>query len=195
MQNKTPESDAIFASEMQGVRPMAQDTHISSRRRSPDSLAKSLKRQALEKEDALEQNRLSIEYVDPVDPHDMLAYKKPGVQDGVYKNLRLAKYAIDTRLSLQQCNVREARDKLYETIVSCQERGIRVVLVQHGMGFNSKPFPALIKSYVNQWLRQLPQVLAFHSAQTRDGGYAAVYVLLQKSPAQKQENREIHSRR
>ncbi|HET8706021.1 MAG TPA: Smr/MutS family protein, partial [Pseudomonadales bacterium] len=36
----------------------------------------------------------------------------------------------------------------------------------------------ILKSSVNHWLRQLPQVLAFCSAQPKDGGLGAVYVLV-----------------
>jgi DNA-nicking Smr family endonuclease len=33
---------------------------------------------------------------------------------------------------------------------------------------------------VNRWLREVDNVLAFHSAQPADGGTGAVYVLLRK---------------
>jgi DNA-nicking Smr family endonuclease len=33
---------------------------------------------------------------------------------------------------------------------------------------------------VNRWLRAVDNVLAFHSAQAKDGGSGAVYVLLKK---------------
>jgi len=36
----------------------------------------------------------------------------------------------------------------------------------------------------------MPEVLAFHSAQKRDGGTGAVYVMLKKSDDAKQDNRE-----
>ena len=49
---------------------------------------------------------------------------------------------------------------------------------------------AKIKSYVNHWLREIPEVLAYHSAQRHHGGVGAVYVLLRKSEQKKQQNRE-----
>ncbi|EXJ09223.1 Smr domain protein [Nitrincola nitratireducens] len=39
----------------------------------------------------------------------------------------------------------------------------------------------MIKSCVNDWLQQIPQVLAFTSAQPKDGGTGAVYVLLKRN--------------
>ena len=41
---------------------------------------------------------------------------------------------------------------------------------------------ALIKSHVSHWLQQIETVMAFCSAQPKDGGTGAVYVLLKKQP-------------
>jgi DNA-nicking Smr family endonuclease len=38
-------------------------------------------------------------------------------------------------------------------------------------------------------LREIPEVLAFHSALKQNGGMGAVYVLLKKSDSEKQKNR------
>ena len=52
----------------------------------------------------------------------------------------------------------------------------------------------MLKSYVNKWLPNLPEVMAFHSAQQHHGGAGAVYVLLKKNAEKKQENGERHLR-
>jgi DNA-nicking Smr family endonuclease len=52
-----------------------------------------------------------------------------------------------------------------------------------------------MKSYVNQWLREMKMVIAFHTALKQHGGLGAVYVLLKKHPNQKQINREQHQKR
>ena len=46
------------------------------------------------------------------------------------------------------------------------------------------------KSYVNHWLRELDEVIAYHTAQPMHGGFGATYVLLKKHPQQKLINRE-----
>jgi DNA-nicking Smr family endonuclease len=48
----------------------------------------------------------------------------------------------------------------------------------------------LKKSYVNHWLRELDEVIAYHTAQPMHGGFGATYVLLKKHPQQKLINRE-----
>ncbi|GAC29679.1 hypothetical protein GPAL_2828 [Glaciecola pallidula DSM 14239 = ACAM 615] len=37
-------------------------------------------------------------------------------------------------------------------------------------GLNSEPIPAFLKSYVNQWLRKIDMVIAFHTALKQSGG-------------------------
>jgi len=140
-------------------------------------------------------NPLSLEGVKPVAPDDFLSYQQPGIQDGVFKSLRMGKYAIETRLSLKGLTVEQSRDALYQCIVKSHSKGVRTILVQHGTGEQSKPFPALKKSYLKHWLGELEEVIAYHTAQPAHGGRGATYVLLKKHPEQKLINRERNRRR
>ena len=179
-----------FLAEMADVKPIETTNTVALNNKNKETLAQKLKRRALEKEIQQDDNGLSVDKVDPVDPHDFLSYKQDGVQEGVFKNLRLGKYQIDTQLILNHLKFDEARQTLYQTLNDCHERGIRTVLIQHGIGLNSKPFPAFLKSYVNQWLKQIDIVIAYHSALKQHGGLGSVYVLLKKHPNQKLINRE-----
>ena len=172
------------------VKPMRQNDKADLH--SPQaSVAKKQKRASLHHTvRAQKLNPLSMESVTPVDPDDFLSFQQPGIQDGVFKNVRQGKYEIERRLSLKGLTLAESRDQLYSTLLNSHNRGVRMVLVQHGRGEQSKPFPALKKSYVNHWLRELEEVIAFHSAQPVHGGSGATYVLLKKHPEQKQINRE-----
>ncbi|MDF2178963.1 DNA endonuclease SmrA [Aliiglaciecola sp. CAU 1673] len=189
------DTESLFLEAMQDVRPLKQDEKVVLQGDFAPTLAQQLKRQALERHLLEDGNYLSIEKVDPVDPEDFLVFKKDGVQEGVFKKLRLGQYQIDEVLHLQAMGPEMARNQLFDTIVSAYKRGLRVLLIQHGIGKHSKPFPALIKSYVNQWLRQIPEILAFHTAQKYHGGLGATYVLLRKNPQQKLANREMHRKR
>jgi DNA-nicking Smr family endonuclease len=186
--------DLSFFEEMSDVKPITQSNRAVLTTKSPETLAQRLKREALEAEIEKDDNGLSVEKVEPLDPHDFIEYKQDGVQHGVYKNLRLGKYHIDVTLNMTHMKFDEARISLYKTIKDCHERGIRTLLVQHGLGLQSKPFPAFLKSYVNQWLRQINMVIAFHTAQKQHGGLSSVYVLLKKHPNQKIINRERNKR-
>ncbi|MCW8107565.1 DNA endonuclease SmrA [Alteromonas ponticola] len=140
-------------------------------------------------------NPLSLEAVVPVSPDDFISFQQPGIQDGVFKNLRLGKYALEHRLSLKGLTLNQSRDVLYQTVLKCHEQGMRAILIQHGKGEQSQPFPGLKKSYLNRWLRELDEVIAFHTAQPMHGGLGATYALLKKHPDQKLINRERNRRR
>jgi DNA-nicking Smr family endonuclease len=186
--------DLSFFEEMNDVTPLAKNDKANVFNKPKETLAQKLKREALIAEIERDDNGLSVDKVEPVAPHDFIQYKQDGVQEGVYKNLRLGKYQIDTTLNITNMKFDEARLTLYKTIKECHERGIRTLLLQHGLGLNSKPFPAFMKSYVNEWLKQIDMVIAFHTAQKQHGGLASVYVLLKKHPNQKLINRERNRR-
>jgi len=139
-------------------------------------------------------NPLSMESVAPVSPDEFILYQQPGIQDGVFKKLRLGKYPLENNISLKGMTLKESCDRVYQSIKQCHKRGVRALLIQHGRGENSKPFPGVKRSYVNQWLRELEEVIAFHTAQPMHGGFGATYVLLKKHPDQKLINRENNSR-
>jgi DNA-nicking Smr family endonuclease len=189
------DEDLSFFEQMQDVKPLAASNKAQLNTKSEETLAQRLKREALEKQVALDDNGLSVEYVQPVDPYDFITYKQDGIQEGVYKNLRLGKYDIDSRLVLKHLNFDDARLTIYNTLQECHERGIRCILIDHGIGLHSKPFPAFMKSYVNQWLKEMKMVIAFHTALKQHGGLGSVYVLLKKHPNQKLINREQHQKR
>jgi len=131
--------------------------------------------------------------VERVDPLAVLSYQRPGVQHGVFKNLRLGKYALDARLDLHRLTVELARKSVFQFIQDCRETDVRCALVTHGKG-EGRETPALLKSCVAHWLPQFDEVLAFHTAQKRHGSYGATYVLLKKSDKNKLETKERHAR-
>lgn len=183
-----------FMEEMGDVKPITSDDKIFSHD-TQDSLAKKARRAALTQENPEIFNPLSMENVKPVKPDDFIAYQQPGIQDGVFKNLRLGKYDIEQRISLKNLTLKECRDLLYQKLKKAHERGSRALLIQHGKGENSQPVPALKKSYVNHWLKELDWVIAWHTAQPMHGGFGATYVLLKKHPQQKLINREKHRKK
>ncbi len=181
-----------FLSEMGDVKPLKNDT--VELRDAQSSIREKLKRGIIE--DAPSQlNPLSMEGVTPVSPEDFIAYQQPGIQDGVFKNLRQGKYPLEHRIAITNMTLNEARDTLYKSVVKCHEKGMRAIVINHGKGTNSKPFPALKKSYVKHWLDELEVVIAYHTAQPFHGGMGATYVLLKKHPQQKLINRELNRKR
>lgn len=143
---------------------------------------------------AVDPNYLTLGEVKQIAPHELVSWKKDGVQEGVFKKLRLGQYPLEGHLDLHRKTVKESRDELFNFVRLAQTRGWRCVLINHGRGERS-PTPARIKSYVIAWLTQMPEVLAYHHPERRHGGAGAVYVLLRKSAAQREENRERHGQK
>ncbi|MGD1987959.1 MAG: DNA endonuclease SmrA [Pseudomonadales bacterium] len=186
--------DALFLAEMDGVAPLA-ESHLRVRAESPEapSLAQLARRQAAANT-GKDSNTLTLGEVPPVDPFDEIAFKRDGVQTGVYRKLRLGRYPQEATLDLHRMTVREAREAVWRFVHDAQRAGLRSVIITHGRGDRSET-PGRLKSYVAHWLPTLSDVLAFHSAQRHHGGYGACYVLLRKNAEKRQDNRERHARR
>ncbi len=104
---------------------------------------------------------LSIDHAPMLKPDDMLEFKRDGVQDGVYRKLRLGKYPIQARLDLHRKTLKEARSEVIQFIRQCMAMDIRTLLIVHGRGERSTP-PALMKSFVSHWLTQISEVQCAH---------------------------------
>ena len=186
--------DSVFQEAMDGVaplkegerkavaRPRAQPT-VGQLRRRRDAVAKGREEN--------DRNPRTFGEIERVNPFDVLAWKKDGVQPRVFRRLAQGKYPIEATLDLHQRTVKEARDDVFRFIRSSSRNGFRSVVIVHGRGDRSDD-PAKLKSYVAHWLVQLADVIGFHSAPRRDGGTGATFVLIRKSPSQKEENRERH---
>ncbi|MEJ2131414.1 MAG: DNA endonuclease SmrA [Gammaproteobacteria bacterium] len=187
------DEDDLFKEAMEGVEPLRSEPRNPERRARRSTPGELERRRAAEehRRERLETNFLTLGKVPQVGPYDLLEWKKDGVQDGVYRKLRLGKYEVEARLDLHRKTVKEARVEMFRFLQTCLDLGLRTLLISHGKGEKSNT-PGRLKSYVGQWLMQVPQVIAFHSAQPRHGGYGAVYALLQKSEEQRVETREKH---
>lgn len=173
------------------VEPIKHDKRVSlssSRQRDDAENVKAKKANAADF-NASETDPLDTSSMTMVAPLDVLEFKRPGVQNGVYRNLRLGKYPIEARLDLHRLTVEQARQSLFRFASDCVDHDIRSALITHGKGVGRQT-PALLKSCVAHWLPQLESVLAFHTAQKQHGSYGATYVLFRKTEREKQQNRE-----
>lgn len=195
MSRSDDEEFELFRQEMNDVTPLVGEEVADIRTAFEPTLAQKERRRAAEAEEQENVNFLSTEYVELVEPTDVIEFHRDGVQAGVYKRLKQGRYTMEASLNLHQHTLREARTAVFNFIQDCHQAGVRTALIIHGQGKHSKPHPALIKSYVNKWLPEMSPVLAFHSAQRPHGGRGAVYIMLKKNAEQKQKNREQHAKK
>lgn len=135
---------------------------------------------------------LSSTVVNEVGPYDIVSFKRPGIQDGVFRKLRLGKYSLDASLDLHRMTIEQARQAVFIFVKECVEYDLRAAILLHGKGDRDPERKAVLKSHSVHWLEQIPEVMAFHSAQARHGGVGALYILFRKSDREKSHNREIY---
>jgi DNA-nicking Smr family endonuclease len=191
----TSDDDDLFRSAMSDVAPLKMAPKPARPRAAPSAsqLARRANAEATA-QPAVDPNYLTSGQVKQLAPHELVSWKKDGVQEGVFKKLRLGKYPLDGTLDLHRKTVKEARVLVFDFVRMALAKGWRCVLINHGRGEQS-PTPARIKSYVIHWLAQMPEVLAYHHPERQHGGAGAVYVLLRKSAVSRAENRERHGQK
>lgn len=190
----------LFLQEMADVEPLKREVRVGLRVNAQAQSARDssleLRRQAAVEEAGVDRNVLTDAELPPLDPWYVLEFKRPGIQNGVFRKLKQGRYEAEARLDLHRMTVKRARGEVFEFVEESFAQGLRSIMIVHGKGESGAQREASgrLKAYVDHWLRELMQVQAFHSAQPRHGGTGAVYVLLRKSEEKKRENRLAFSK-
>lgn len=163
----------LFHEEMLDVKPIKSD-RVTHR---PKIKPKKSNIQMIE-EKVSDQKIFSTEHVP--DCEVILRFDRPGLQKPLLKQFRQGKMEVEASLDLHGYTAEQARLAMIEFMDLCQREQFKIVIIVHGKGFGSSGKLPVIKPLVNKWLRELPQVIAFSSAQPKDGGTGSVYVMLRK---------------
>ena len=190
----TDDEESLFLDEMTDVAPLKRERRVRVTPKQNDrDTSLEQRREAAVLDKTRDGNILTEDglAVTPLDPWYVLEFKRPGIQNGVFRKLKQGRYEAEARLDLHRMTVAIARKELYEFIQETYGLGIRSVMVIHGKGESKaeRERSSILKGCTDHWLRELEIVQAFHSAQPRHGGTGAVYVLLRKSEDKKRENR------
>ncbi len=167
-----------FAAQLQGVRRLAQEP-VAPVRRSPalpkaSALARRAAAEGSQADAAVPLSDLRA-LLHPVGSEAFLSWRVPTLPKRILDQLREGKLPWSEAVDLHGCTVEEARDGVLELLALARREAQRVVKVVHGKGQD-----ALLKTCVNGWLRQHPDVLAFVSAPANQGGTGAVLVLVRR---------------
>ncbi len=122
--------------------------------------------------------------LNPVASQAALSYRIATLQHKVFEDLKAGKIRWFEAVDLHGCTVEQARAAVLQVLQMAKDENQNVVKIVHGKGPE-----AILKTYVNGWLRQHRDVLAFVSAPENQGGTGAVLVLLkraEKNPKYKQ---------
>lgn len=122
--------------------------------------------------------------LNPVGSQQTLSYRIATLQHRVFEDLKAGNLRWFEAVDLHGCTVEQARAAVLQVIQMAKDENQNVIKIVHGKGPE-----AILKTYVNGWLRQHRDVLAFVSAPENQGGTGAVLVLLkrtEKNPKYKQ---------
>ncbi|MGH8556507.1 MAG: DNA endonuclease SmrA [Methylococcales bacterium] len=177
----------LFRREVGDVQPLKQSDRAGFKVAAAQTPGQLYRRRVAERE-SLAKDGLSTDFAEPLAAEDILCFKRDGVQNGVFRKLKLGVYPVDATLDLHRLSVEKARDEILRFLYECRKFDVRTALICHGKGRRSETCPA-IKSFLAKWLPSIPEIIAFHSARGFHGGTGSVYVLLKKSSTQKDTNR------
>lgn len=182
---KTVEQEALeelelFRKQMQGVQKIESGNTVQldkQRKKKPDA-------QILAKRAAatgpLETEAMALSdtqaMLNPVGSQANLSYRIATLQHKVFEDLKAGNLRWFEAVDLHGCTVEEARQAVLQIIQIAKDENQNVIKIVHGKGPE-----AILKTYVNGWLRQHRDVLAFVSAPEKQGGTGAVLVLLKRA--------------
>ena len=118
------------------------------------------------------------EYCSRIEPDSLLFEADSSLGNKVLRKFKRGQYNPEATLDLHGFTVNEAATALDNFIQRSLAKRLRTLLIIHGKGAH-----AILKTQVNYWLKDHPRVLAFCSAQPKDGGAGALYTLLKKQPS------------
>lgn len=168
------EGDALFRAAVDDVKPLA------ARKRNPGIRQPAAVPRARRKAEAeVQTGTFASDFPDiTTEPGEELTFRRDSVSMAIMRDLKRGKIPRQEALDLHGMTSTEAQTVLREFISYARSKGIRCVRVVHGKGLGSGNRGAVLKTRVNHWLRQYPEVLAFCSARAAEGGTGAIYLLL-----------------
>lgn len=172
---------SLFTQEMRGVKRISVDQADTGKPKA-DRQQLNLRRQnASVKVESVRVDGLSDQFVIDVGAEDELSWARDGVQEGQLRKLKAGQISFEGSLDLHGMNIEKARELLWDFLAEATRLEVRCVRVTHGKAARTDGRKPLLKSHVNTWLRQHPQVLGFTSCLPRHGGTGSLYVMLRRT--------------
>jgi len=176
---KVIDEQDLFRQEMASVEPLVQErSHPVANRIAPNPIIQ-------DKDKLYSFDSLYSEEFEPktIGNEEAISFQRSGVQDRLSNQLRQGQLSLDAELDMHGMTIAIAHQQLAEFIDECRQQNIRCIRIIHGKGWGSKDNKPVLKTKLNTWLQHEENVLAFCSAQIKDGGTGAVFVLLRRKKA------------
>ncbi|TEU27256.1 Smr/MutS family protein [Alkanindiges illinoisensis] len=190
---ETPDDEKLFAQAMRGVKPIKTDeTPVPAPAKPKKPSAQILARRAAAvgvDEAGMQGISDTQAMLNPVASEAVLSYRLATLQHRIFEQLKAGKLRWYEAVDLHGCTIEEARSAVLQIIEIARQANENVIKIVHGKGPQ-----AILKTYVNGWLRQHREVLAFVSAPSEQGGTGAVLVLIKRAERQSSDDKANHSK-
>lgn len=192
----TEHEDQLFQQAMQGVKPIRlhEQPKPNTKPKKPDAQVLARRAAAVGGvDDSLVEGISDTQaMLNPVASEAFLSYRLATLQHRVFEQLKTGKLRWYEAVDLHGCTIEQARTAVLQIIDIARQANENVIKIVHGKGPQ-----AILKTYVNGWLRQHRDVLAFVSAPSDQGGTGAVLVLLKRSerPAKDEKSASLAAKR
>ena len=178
-----PADDEVFMAAMQGVKPMAGSTgrQVTPKAETPSS-SSFVDPEEQARRDLQSFIKGEVEFELEYTEEYMYGYVR-GLDIKTFQQLKSGSLSIAAHLDLHGMTSDQAQESLLFFIRESYMQGHRCVLVVTGRGINSPGGQSILRRETETWLTRDPLkrvVLAFCTAQPKDGGAGALYVLLRK---------------
>lgn len=178
--DKTTEDDSdLFRQMMSDVEPLS--SKKSAHNRQPPETPRAKPRSRPTAIETPPVGFIAHEYLADIGPEEPLFFARSGLQHRLLRQLKRGELRPEDQLDLHGQTLAQAGRYLAQFLDEMQRTDRRCVCVVHGKGYRSAEGRPVLKTQINQWLRDTPAVLAFCSAQAKDGGMGALYVLLRRN--------------
>ena len=168
----------LFLNAVSDVNRLTESNQVELR---PAPAAPKLRPMTVEEDDSAPDILSDSGEIEKVMAETILSYCQTGIQNRLFKRLRQGKLEITEELDLHGLNLKQAKQVLLDFIQLAYPMEGCCVRIIHGKNNRSRSGEiAIMKQHVNHWLLQHPRVLAFHSAQQRDGGTGSLYAILKR---------------
>ena len=177
--NDQQQDKLLFSEAVSGITPLVQDKIIPLSEKNPSTDVKSTKSILSDDNSAIHESltRLSDDY-DPFEDDQQrydLNYHQVSISKRRFNDFKKGHFNTELLLDLHGYNKNQARIELATFIQHCEDHNFTKVAIMPGYGHG------VLRSSLNLWLRQLPQVLAFAESPQRSGGKGVIRLLLTRS--------------
>ena len=183
MSHEEDDEEKLFREAMGGVKPLnSKPRHDQQRSPTAELPGSTLRtrRAAAETGKSSGGAALSEAWIEPIESEQRIEFFRPGLQQTRMRQLRQGQFNVQFQVDLHGYKIDEARDLIAEFIQFARDQHYICVRVVHGKSHRNTDRQTTLKSHVNHWLKQIPEVLAFCSATPAEGGTGSVLVLLKR---------------